>query len=694
LGTLRRYPWVERLETRDLLSAGVATPASLLKAAAGHSTLSTPYPAGYSPAQIRHAYGFDQINFGNVPGDGTGTTIAIVDAFDNPNIAEDLRQFDLAFQLPDPLFTKVNQDGGTKLPAANPGWAAEIALDVEWSHAIAPGAGILLVETYDNSLDNLLAGVSFAANYPGVVAVSMSWVSDEISSETLWDGYFTTPSGHDGVTFLASSGDTGAPANYPATSPNVVSVGGTNLRLDPQNNIASERAWSGSGGGLSPYEAQPAYQKGIVTQNSTARANPDVAIAADPRVGFPVRDTYNNSPSAPWSRAGGTSVAAPQWAALVAIADQGRALGGKPALDGPTQTLPMLYSLPSDFHDITSGTSRGTPSYAAAAGYDLATGLGTPIANQLVNDLVDPPSTTSGVHFIISTPTNVAAGAPFDITIMVVDGSGNVITDYTGTIHFLSSDGTASLPTDYTFTLDDHGSHTFLAAEGSGVTLNAAGKQTLMVVDTANGQVNGSTSVNVTGSNGNTNSSGSNSSARTALLAAAAGLVPGYVGTGIANTQLPLTVLPGSVPAPAGAGAAVLFLGNSSSGNGSFNPGTGGDLVPEDGTAEDKSKPANPPKDTGAPAVNPLVTVPAQAIAGPVLKIQGDLPAWREVSEACFAGDAGTADSTAALPADVADDEGGQGKLAVAAVLATALGGVWAPFVERKNRSRQFPALN
>src|SRR5581483_7133596 len=144
---------------------------------------------------------------GTVPADGRGTTIAIVDAFDDPNIANDLHQFDLRFGLPDPVFTKVNQSGGSAPPRADAGWASEIALDVEWAHAIAPRANILLVEATDNSDTNLYAAVRYAASQPGVVVVSMSFGSSEYSGETSFDSVFRTPSSHAGVTFVASSGD-------------------------------------------------------------------------------------------------------------------------------------------------------------------------------------------------------------------------------------------------------------------------------------------------------------------------------------------------------------------------------------------------------------------------------------------------------------------------------------------------------
>ena len=198
---------------------------------------------------------------------------------------------------------------------------------MEWAHAIAPVANILLVEASSASFSDLLTAVDYARNAAGVVAVSMSWGGGEFSGESGYDGYFTTPSGHGGVTFVAASGDSGAPVGYPAISPNVVAVGGTTLSLGAGGNYLSESGWSGSSGGLSAYEAEPAYQRTVVTQTSTFRANPDVAYDSNPNTGFSVYDSYNNPVSAPWGQWGGTSDAAPQWAALVAIADQGRAAG-------------------------------------------------------------------------------------------------------------------------------------------------------------------------------------------------------------------------------------------------------------------------------------------------------------------------------------------------------------------------------
>ncbi len=405
-------PAAELLESREL--PAVMVPSYVrFRPAGGVVPLSSGGPTGTSPSRIRHAYGFDQITFANgtVVGDGSGTTIAIVDAYDDPNIANDLKKFDQTFGLPDPTFTKVNEYGGTSMPAANGGWVGEIALDVEWAHAIAPRANILLVEADSAGEGDLFQAVRYAAGAPGVVSVSMSWAGGEFNGESSFDSNtFVTPAGHGGVTFLAAAGDSGAPAVYPSASPNVVSVGGTTLSLDGSGNILGETAWSGSGGGLSTYEAQPYYQKGVVTQSGTQRATPDVAYDSNPATGFPVYDSYNNGTAAPWVQYGGTSDAAPQWAALIAIADQGRALNGLPSLNGATQTLPALYQLPAgDFHDVTSGTTTGSPNESAGPGFDLATGRGSPVANLIVNALA-----------VYGAPPRVVAAAP------VTDAQGGV----------------------------------------------------------------------------------------------------------------------------------------------------------------------------------------------------------------------------------------------------------------------------
>ncbi|HEV3021617.1 MAG TPA: S53 family peptidase [Pirellulales bacterium] len=364
-------------------------------------------PQGFTPSQIRQAYAFNQIALaGGVQGNGSGQTIAIVDAYDDPNIASDLHAFDATFGIADPpSFSKLNQRGGTAAPQADAGWSEEIALDVEWAHAMAPAANILLVEANSSSLTDLMAAVDVARGTPGVSVVSMSWGSSEFFGQTQYDSHFTTPAGHTPIVFVASAGDSGAGAEWPAASPNVVAVGGTSLSISG-GTYAGESAWSGSGGGFSQVEREPSFQSGV--QSSGARTIPDVAYDANPNTGVAVFDSVPVGGRSGWFEIGGTSAGAPQWAALLAIADQGRALGGQATLNGADTAL---YKLPaSDFHDVVSGSNG----YRATAGYDLVTGRGTPIASSVVRDLVGNvvATSTSSSSSSSSTTTTTTTTTP------------------------------------------------------------------------------------------------------------------------------------------------------------------------------------------------------------------------------------------------------------------------------------------
>ena len=332
-----------------------------------------PPASALTPAQIRHAYGIDQVTFGGITGDGAGQTIAIVDAGDNPGFLNstdpnfdnsDLHKFDQQFGLPDPpSFMKVNQEGSQRviIPPSN------VRVDSQPRKKPSTSSGprrsrlmanIVLVEATTNLNSDLQAATATAANLPGVSVVSMSFGGAEVDGEQAADPTYLTPAGHQGVTFLASTGDDGAPGGYPAFSPNVVAVGGTTLNVDAAGNYISESGWSGSGGGISQFEPQPAYQNGVVTQSTTMRTIPDVAFDADPATGVAVFDSTDFGAATPWEQIGGTSLACPCWAGIIAITDQDRVRVGLGTLDGATQTLPQIYTLPaSDFHDITSGNN-------------------------------------------------------------------------------------------------------------------------------------------------------------------------------------------------------------------------------------------------------------------------------------------------------------------------------------------------
>jgi subtilase family serine protease len=331
-------------------------------------------PAGYSPAQIRHAYGIDQL-----ASNGTGQTIAIVDAYDDPNIVSDLNKFSTQFGLPTTTsgaftFTKAFAQGSA---SGNAGWGQEISLDVEWAHAVAPNANILLVETASNSFGNLFGGVDYAVNH-GAHVVSMSWGANDFSGESTYDSHFNVA----GVTFLASAGDSGGVVNYPAASPFVVSVGGTHLPLDSSGNLTgAETAWTGGGGGASRYEAEPGFQTGFGISLG-GRGTPDVSYNADPYTGVAVYDSYAYAGQSGWLVFGGTSAGAPQWAGLIALANQSRTtpLASSNLTTSPVYTAATGAVYATNYRDITSGSNG----YPAGPGYDLATGLGSPLAKNLV----------------------------------------------------------------------------------------------------------------------------------------------------------------------------------------------------------------------------------------------------------------------------------------------------------------------
>jgi subtilase family serine protease len=321
-------------------------------------------PSGFGPADLLSAY--------KLPANGgAGQTVAIVDAYNDPNAAADMAVYRSQFGLPactvaSGCFQQVNQTGGSKLPKGNTGWAGEISLDLDMVSAIAPNAHIILVEATTASMTNLGTAVNTAVKL-GAKFVSNSYGGGESSADTSYDStYFN----HPGVAITASSGDGGYGVEYPAASPNVTSVGGTALKRDSSARGWSESVWNtssteGAGSGCSAYEPKPSWQK---DSGCAKRTVADVSAVADPATGVAVYQTYGGSG---WAVYGGTSVASPLIAAV--YADAGTPKAAIPAAD--------IYSHTSALNDVTSGaTSTCSPSYlcTAGTGYDGPTGWGTP----------------------------------------------------------------------------------------------------------------------------------------------------------------------------------------------------------------------------------------------------------------------------------------------------------------------------
>lgn len=348
---------------------GSGSPNGAADAASGNleGNLASPQnsaPSGLPPSAITTAYGFPTTG-------GSGETIAVVDAFDDPTVASNLTTFSNEYGLPactvtDGCLTKVNQSGGTSYPTVTSGWALEISLDVEWAHALAPKARVLLVEATSASDANLFDAVTYAAQHAQYV--SMSWGGAEFSGETGYDADLSTP----GVSFFAAAGDSGESPDYPSTSPDVISVGGTTLSLSSTYQWLGETAWSDGGGGCSAYEAATAAQAAFPTYDQAgagcaaladgapARATPDVALDANPSSGVSVYDSVSYDGESGWFTVGGTSASTVMWAARSAAA----------AVEVNSS---YVYGANIPLYNVTTG-SNGAP---CETGYNLCTGLGS-----------------------------------------------------------------------------------------------------------------------------------------------------------------------------------------------------------------------------------------------------------------------------------------------------------------------------
>jgi hypothetical protein len=370
-GTLKAASHSARVCPVSISPGRVSCFARVLTGVTGEAFLSAAVPSGLGPAQFHSAY--------QLPTKSPNKqTIAIVDAYKNPNVFADLKKYNLAFGLP--AFPKcsttrkttclsiLNQNGKqTPLPAGNVGWGLEISLDVQVAHAICQNCKIMLVEASSDSFSDIETAVNTAVR-KGATVVSNSY--GDYGNDCAEPGY-----DHPNVAMVVSSGDAGYQVSCPAVLSTVVSVGGTRLTLGANGTYVSESVWSGSGSGCSVLSAAPAWQSSLsnwaATHCGTHRGMNDVAAVADPATGAAVYDSYGYGG---WMIVGGTSLSAPVIAGAYALA------GNASTWSYPAQSV---YAAPaSSLHDVTTGSNGACPfslQCHAAAGFDLPTGVGTPI---------------------------------------------------------------------------------------------------------------------------------------------------------------------------------------------------------------------------------------------------------------------------------------------------------------------------
>ena len=359
--------------------------AQVVTDASGQPLATVSYASGYAPADLSSAYKYPLAT--GPSWTWNNQTVAIVDAYRNPNAAADLAAYRSQFGLPpcavaSGCFTEVNQSGAAApLPAGNTSWGQEISLDLDMVSAVCPMCRILIVDGNSAGLTDLGEAVNTAASL-GANAISNSYgTNGEFSAEASYgDSYYNN---HPGIAITASAGDAGYGVEFPAVSRNVVAVGGTSLSQASNARGWTETVWSGTGSGCSAYIAQQSWQASVLSAQDKAacshRIVGDVAAVADPNTGVAVYDSYGSSGGANWYVFGGTSVASPIVASVFAAAD---AASGTASV--PTS---YVYAHAGSLNDVSSGsngrcTSRRSTATAflctARAGYDGPTGMGTP----------------------------------------------------------------------------------------------------------------------------------------------------------------------------------------------------------------------------------------------------------------------------------------------------------------------------
>jgi subtilase family serine protease len=328
-----------------------------------------------TPQMMRSAY--------DLPNSGGSNAIAVVDAFHYPTALKDFDTFSLYFNLPqetstkavastNPTFQVVYATGVQPKSGGNyiSSWNLEAALDIEWAHAMAPGAKVYLVEAASDSTHDLDYAVGIAASLPGVKEVSMSWGGAESAYEaSAYDSNFTTP----GVVYTASAGDTAAKLDYPAASPNVVACGGTSIKRNGEGTVVSETGWADAGCGPSKFEPRPAFQSGVASVVGTKRGVSDLSFVADPNTGVYVYFSTSLWGENGWWILGGTSVSSPSLAGVINLAG---GVNGFAATSQEEEARIYGGLGTSSFRDITSGKDG---KYKCQVGYDFVTGVGSPL---------------------------------------------------------------------------------------------------------------------------------------------------------------------------------------------------------------------------------------------------------------------------------------------------------------------------
>lgn len=321
-------------------------------------------PVGYLPGDLQAAYALPSTTAGN------GETVAIVDAYDDPDAERDLAVYRSQFHLPPcstagGCFSKVSQRGDDSLPATDPGWAEEISLDLDMVSAVCPNCHVLLVEADTASIANLGTAVNEAVAL-GADAVSNSWGGPDMK-----DRYYGHYFHHSGVAITASAGDSGYGVSYPASSKWVTAVGGTTLRHSTSRRGFTESAWTGSGSGCSTYN-KTTWQDAATT-GCDGRAVADVAAVADPATGVAVYDSEDYQGASGWLTFGGTSASSPIIAAAFALAGN-----TSEVTDGSYVWAHHTSSSLTDVRSGTNGTCDPGQLCNAGAGWDGPTGWGSP----------------------------------------------------------------------------------------------------------------------------------------------------------------------------------------------------------------------------------------------------------------------------------------------------------------------------